>query len=278
MAKMFYTLEEAAEKLGVSEDQVKEMAANGQIQQFRDRDKLMFKREQVDNLGKSGSSGSSISLSDDTDAMGKSADPNEATGVSVFDADEVDAADPAAQTQVTPGSMEDDDLSLESVGSGSGLLDLTRESDDTSLGAELLDEIYPGSSGDTAGESGAAIGSSGVFESAMASGSQAGITGMGQLDVPRQSGPAAQPAATMVSYDDESEDPAVGSAGLLLGATVALVITLIVATAHVVGLYSPVAQTIGSDSNTLMIWTAGLLVGSIVLGLVGMGVSKVMNR
>ena len=28
--------------------------------------------------------------------------------------------------------------------SGSGLMDLTRESDDTSLGAELLDEIYPG--------------------------------------------------------------------------------------------------------------------------------------
>jgi len=30
------------------------------------------------------------------------------------------------------------------VGSGSGLMDLTRESDDTSLGAEFLDEIYPG--------------------------------------------------------------------------------------------------------------------------------------
>ena len=32
------------------------------------------------------------------------------------------------------------------MGSGSGLLDLTRESDDTSLGAELLDEIAPGAS------------------------------------------------------------------------------------------------------------------------------------
>ena len=55
-------------------------------------------------------------------------------------------------------------LSLESVGSGSGLLDLTRESDDTSLGAELLDEIYPG--GTNAGEGSMAasgIGSSGVI-------------------------------------------------------------------------------------------------------------------
>jgi hypothetical protein len=35
-------------------------------------------------------------------------------------------------------------VNLEGTGSGSGLLDLTRESDDTSLGAELLDEITPG--------------------------------------------------------------------------------------------------------------------------------------
>jgi hypothetical protein len=36
-------------------------------------------------------------------------------------------------------------MNLEGVGSGSGLLDLTRESDDTSLGA-VLDEIGPGAS------------------------------------------------------------------------------------------------------------------------------------
>jgi hypothetical protein len=36
-----------------------------------------------------------------------------------------------------------DQLNLDGVGSGSALLDLTRESDDTSLGAELLDEIAP---------------------------------------------------------------------------------------------------------------------------------------
>ena len=50
MAKMFYSLEETAKKLGIDEEQVKEMAASGEIQQFRDRDKLMFKREQIDNL------------------------------------------------------------------------------------------------------------------------------------------------------------------------------------------------------------------------------------
>src|SRR2546421_1671038 len=63
-------------------------------------------------------------------------------GINVFTADDsVEHADPGAQTAITPA----DQVNLEGVGSGSGLLDLTRESDDTSLGAELLDEITPGS-------------------------------------------------------------------------------------------------------------------------------------
>ncbi len=52
--------------------------------------------------------------------------------------------DPSAQTAIN--SSVSDQVNLEGVGSGSGLLDLTRESDDTSLGAELLDEIQPGGS------------------------------------------------------------------------------------------------------------------------------------
>ncbi len=72
-------------------------------------------------------------------------------GISVFDEDEIQIdVDPLGKTQVAP-SMEDQ-ISLEGVGSGSGLLDLTRESDDTSLGAELLDEIYPGEEASTVQE------------------------------------------------------------------------------------------------------------------------------
>jgi hypothetical protein len=64
--------------------------------------------------------------------------------VGVFEEDEVEIdADPMATTQITAATT-DDQLRLEGTGSGSGLLDLTREADDTSLGAELLDEIYPG--------------------------------------------------------------------------------------------------------------------------------------
>lgn len=49
--------------------------------------------------------------------------------------------DPAAVTQA---DLNDEGIQLDSDSSGSGLLDLSREADDTSLGIELLEEIYPG--------------------------------------------------------------------------------------------------------------------------------------
>ncbi|NOT01586.1 MAG: hypothetical protein HOP29_13265 [Phycisphaerales bacterium] len=69
-------------------------------------------------------------------------------GISVFDEEELEqSADPKAKTMMTGSAA--GGTGLEGVGSGSGLLDLTRESDDTSLGAELLDEIYPSDEGAT---------------------------------------------------------------------------------------------------------------------------------
>jgi hypothetical protein len=64
-------------------------------------------------------------------------------GINVFGDDTNVGVDPMAQTAM-PGAGSIGDLNLEGIGSGSGLLDLTRESDETSLGAELLDEIGPG--------------------------------------------------------------------------------------------------------------------------------------
>lgn len=62
-------------------------------------------------------------------------------GINVFGTDDVGFADPSAQTSIS-SARESGGPNLEAVGSGSGLLDLTRESDDTSLGA-VLDEIGP---------------------------------------------------------------------------------------------------------------------------------------
>jgi len=62
-------------------------------------------------------------------------------GVNIFDDDDLDEmVDPLAQTAVSDIGG----LGMDGSGSGSGIMELTRESDDTSLGAELLDEIYTG--------------------------------------------------------------------------------------------------------------------------------------
>ncbi len=157
MAKLFYTLEEAAQKLGKSADEVKKLVSSGQLQEFRDRDKLMFKVDQVNllttggeedasasasgviPLADSGADMGAISLASDSGTGMNLESPKEQTGISIFEADQTEEADPSAVTQFTESAPTE--LSLETVGSGSGLLDLTREADDTSLGQNLLDEV-----------------------------------------------------------------------------------------------------------------------------------------
>ena len=79
---------------------------------------------------------------------GKEGSAVASVGVNVFDDDDLDEhVDPLAQTAVTDVAG----LGLEGIGGGSGILDLTRESDDTSLGAELLEEIYTGEEGEGGG-------------------------------------------------------------------------------------------------------------------------------
>src|SRR5262245_16112982 len=154
MEKMFYSLEEAAAKLGKGVDDVRQMAARGQLQEFRDRDKMMFKKEQVDLLA-GGAEDDMIPLAADSGELeplsaassgtgvgldgGKS---DTGTGISIVDTDSTDDADANAVTRVTaaPGALVDPG---EKSGSG-GLPDLTKEADDTSLGAGLLEDVYGG--------------------------------------------------------------------------------------------------------------------------------------
>ncbi len=195
MAKMFYSAAEAAQKIGRSEDQLKDLVREGKLREFRDAGKVNYKVEDVDavvaklgpasaakpavaaasksaagrkldsggsaiadiilepaedsaiELSPSGSDVISLAETDSTDtrsgttavakAKGDTVVPS--VGVNVFDEDELDEhVDPLAQTAVTDVAG----LGIEGAGSGSGILDLTRESDDTSLGKDLLDSIY----------------------------------------------------------------------------------------------------------------------------------------
>lgn len=281
MAKMFYTIEEAAAKLKLSTEQVREMASSGKLQQFRDRDKLMFKREQVD--GMSGGEGdandeSSIPLvsSGDTDAISlteekppRKEDPRQATGVSVFDSNEVEHADPMAQTQVTTPIADQEQLALESVGSGSGLLDLTRESDDTSLGAELLDEIYPGGSEGTGSAKGASVpGSSGVFDGAIAL--ESGASGLENL----QPSEAAQVSMVNMTPNEEVYDPAGSgmSTGALLVATFILIVGLFLAFSAVGDVPSKITAAMAGAN--LMVYAGIAIVVALIFAAAGFFIGK----
>lgn len=182
MAKMFYNVEEASSKLGTTEDGLKEMVRAGKLREFRDADSFNYKVEEVDKIAlelapvSSASSASAsgeivlepvddssielvpsgsdiipLDASDFSDTSSgtiggsvaadnsKSGTVVPSVGVSIFDDEDLDEhVDPLAQTAVSDVGG----LGLEGIGSGSGILDLTRESDDTSLGKELLDEIY----------------------------------------------------------------------------------------------------------------------------------------
>jgi len=188
MAKLFYTLEEAAGKLKKSPEDVQKLVENGQLQEFRDRDKVMLKVDQVDllaggggeddviPLAESGELGS-ISLASDSGSGMNLESPKEQTGISIFDADQTEEADPSAVTQITERAPSE--LSLETVGSGSGLMDLTREADDTSLGQDLLADVEsPKEDGSTASETMAEDAGGGdagaLFESAPSEGELVG--------------------------------------------------------------------------------------------------------
>ena len=288
MAKMFYTIEEVAAKLKKSPDEIKAMAKSGQIQEFRDRDKLMFKVDQIDllaggdeesgdvhlELEDTGSSsaigltGSGLELKDDT-GMGL-ADSREGTGISVFDTDHSGSKAGSAagsaipltgsgmaeavsgETQVGADAV-DDELSLESVGSGSGLLDLTRESDDTSLGAELLEEVY-------SSEENIEIpaNASGLFEAASAEASGDEL----------RRGPAVAMPMMIEVYDGAGSGL---GAGLLIGALAAMVCLAIVA---FVGLSGATPGLATMFTNNLWVWTGGLAVITIICGLVGLFLGK----
>jgi excisionase family DNA binding protein len=280
---MFYTTDEAAQKLGVSGDALKGLVAQNKLREFRDGARVMFKVDQVDKLvadkGKSqagepglsdsgialagpGSSGTDvISLADTGAGSLNSKEDTVVTGqgVSVFDKSEVKSpADSAAQTQIQ--SAIDDQLSLEGVGSGSGLLDLTRESDDTSLGAELLDEIYPG--GEKKGDSGIAS-SSGIFEQTAETSGPSGLEHM-----------ATAPAPVAVEAV-EARDPMSGAfGGMAIASVIIMALTGTISLAILQG-YSPAwLVSIYTASNGVMMFSIVLVVIAVLFAFVGLFVGK----
>ena len=290
MAKMFYTAEEAAEKLGKSVDEIAEMASSGALQSFKQDDQDMFRVEQIDMLASTDDdlgdldigledSGETdpLSLSGSTPAMDLAAAGSDDEGDDGLDLDlsggDIGLEDSAAASgdsflagsgvsafeggdaPKTGDDLLDDDLSLETVGSGSGLLDLTRESDDTSLGAELLDEVYSNE------DSGAPASASGLFE-AVGGDASASNEDMGGV------GMAASVPVVVETYEG-------GWSGLAVGMGIVAVVSLC--------LVSLMAMVAGTDTlpaisemmaGNMMVWFGGLLGGLIIFGPLGFFIGK----
>src|SRR5205085_4311556 len=66
MAKMFYTMDETKSALGRNEEEIKQLAREGRLREFRDGPRLMFKADQVEQLkselGGGGAAGDHIDL------------------------------------------------------------------------------------------------------------------------------------------------------------------------------------------------------------------------
>lgn len=266
MAKMFYTLEEAAQKLGMDVDDVKGLTESGQLQEFRDQDQIMLKVEQVDLLaGDNDDSGGMIPLADSGEiepitmsssgsglALGD-ADPDQ-TGVSIFDPEDDDDADPAAATQVSPtlGGFASD--FGDAGASGSGLANLALEGDDTSLGADLLEDVYSntGSGSVAAAGSGSGIADAegDLFESA---GTQ-----------PESIAAAASGMVGIGAMMPESYDGA--GSGLVGGIAIGIVVTVLLAAAVLILMLGGNAQLMEKMSMNLVYGAVGVGAGVMIFG------------
>ena len=255
--KMYYTEEETAARLGMSKEELQDHVRQQKLRIYADGDRKMYKAEEVDALAGESESGeielmpvspegSDVTGLSESDTKAPPAGKEDtvitAEGVSIFDDSdlEIETADPMAKTHVAP-SVEDQVL-IEGVGSGSGLLDLTRESDDTSLG-QVLERI------DMEGAVGSDIGVE--PESA---------------PVPRE-----MPMAAIPTYVEAVD----ASAGLFTGiaAACALMVLLLVAMT-VAAVAGSVPALFEKLSDNIAVLIVGGLVVAAVFGVVGMLIGK----
>lgn len=328
MAKMFYTMDETKVALGKTEDEVKQLAREGRLREFRDGSRLMFKADQVEalkaelgggdqiDLGPSdtgapigladsrGASGSGIALVDSgagsgmmnikedtalaadlglSGSVGGVPSPGHLSpggsqagasfaggtrsgtgaGISVFGGEEVERADPMAQTNIS-GSISDQ-VNLEGVGSGSGLLDLTRESDDTSLGAELLDEIAP---------SPGRVQPQGAETQMGGSGSMPGLSNLGGAPV-ATSAPSSRVVGAPV-YVEAADPMAPAFGGMALGAALFAIFTMFFLISGTMG-YQPAMLTSLASYGLWVIFGIGMGV-ALLFFIVGLIIGRATTR
>jgi excisionase family DNA binding protein len=180
MPGMFYSLREAAERLGVAEEQVKQLVADGRLREFRDGSNLLFKIDEVNalaaeeaelpvgdvELGDSAGEELPAELAEDTG--GPSLDDSLEDDIFKPDEEEAAAVEPAAEgdatagLEPTPEAADEEssglELPAEAGGEASSELDLAPEAEppaDTTGADELAlleEESAPAAAEDTSDE------------------------------------------------------------------------------------------------------------------------------
>jgi len=153
-------------------------------------------------------------------------------------------------------------LSLETVGSGSGMLDDSTDSDQSSVGAALLDD----GGDDTFGTGASLGGGTGLF---------AEPTEMDGFDQENSSVPmaASSTGGGMIAMQAERVDSAMSGMGLglMVGTLVAIILATLVVMGTRMGGGSALAGMITQD---LMMWCGGLAIATLLAGGIGFFVGK----
>jgi len=282
MAVDYYTLQQTLNKLALTQDQLSHLVREGRLREFRVEGEQRYKVAEVDDLAAElnpsvgttgdGASESAIELLpvDSTDGGSdvitldesgehtptQDAPKNEDTvitpaGVNVFDEDELAGldADPMAKTQIAPTLEEQ--LTGQGVGSGSGLLDLTRESDDTSLGAEVLGHID--------------------VDGGLGSDDSMGAGNLAETSAPV----AAAPAAAQVVMVEAADPNAAFFGGMIVGGIIAALILMLTTIPAMLGHVPGYLESLKNNGAILVVV---LVVVAAASGAIGMFAAKSAAR
>jgi excisionase family DNA binding protein len=297
MAGMFYTIGEVAAKLDKTEDQIKQMVQEGKLREFRDGAKILFKVNEVDALAGPANvpfaEESAISLTplEDTGSMAPTG-PGGSTSAIPFDIGDEAIDLTKADTQATGEGLNvlgetdsefritedtmgkthasstaepaiekiEEDVNLDSFGSGSGLLDLSLQADDTSLGG-VLDEIYPGTEA-APGEAPAA---------AAEPAAPVDVAAEAEHILTETTAMPAEPAAVVTGYAEPEPDAMSNMTGLMLIVPLVAAIYTIIIAAAAIGNTAPVILTAVQS----IIWF--VLIGAAVVAILIMAVGFVFG-
>ena len=264
--KAFLTIEESAARLKKTTAEVSTLADKGLLQRVMHEGQTKFRIEQVEMLAgddRGPGSHDPIGLADSHAASGTHVPITSAKGKSPatpLDDSVLGFADSRANERtgvsaVSARSKGGDavEIGLETVGSGSGLLDLTRESEETALGAELMEQAFKDDGSDSVG------GATGLFSAADMSNSS-------------NANAAPEPMGFMVAQESYDGSWSGVGIGLTVAAAIGLVVVALIIVSSAVGGSSALAASLSGDSQ--LIWIGVLAGVTAIFGVVGFFIGR----